>query len=172
MPWCGFNNDMAAGLALFARGLNAQKERSTTMPLCGWNATMTAGLEKFSGGLAIQTDKRAAEEGVPLRDIPGIELAELDMMAASLEASPKRIELEGVLGLTLYVRHLYREFAKQVAAEPSISAKGGFDAATANISATMFAMEDHYYQNLRPNNPHLQAIALITEFLESRLQAK
>jgi hypothetical protein len=108
MPWCGFNQQMAEGLALFVSGIStAYNQREKIMPLCGYNKTMAQGLGKFAQGLAVQTEKRAREESVSIDKIPEIEITELDWFLDSLGDSDKQDELAGIIGLTIFVRYLY-----------------------------------------------------------------
>jgi hypothetical protein len=152
------------------------------MTWCGFNETMAKGLQLFGLGLSIQTDKRATEEGVSLGNIPQIELAELDLMVKHLqdripfEDDSVRVRLEGVLGLTLFVRYLYREIPlwknEQLSRKKKITAQEAFRSTIGRINLLLFDMEEHYYTELRPNYPRPKAIKLMVEWLKEYVKLK
>ena len=158
---------MAEGLLRFASGSKHLKE--SNMPLCGYNAAMADGLGEFARGLAVQTDKRAIEEKVSVPQIPAIELNELDRFLASVRTSSKQEGLSGIIGLTMFVRHLYTEMDKLTAADPSMTAQAAFDRVVKRTNDLMFAMEDHYYTELRPKLGVEGAIEALGPYLESQV---
>ena len=139
------------------------------MTFCGHNDTMANGLAAFGKGLAIQTDKRAADENVPLAEIPAIELAELRWLNEALANSPKRAALGGIASLGLFVTFLYEELARRLRKNPSLSAEAAFAGIMEEQNRLLFAMEDHYYKHLRPNLPRADAIQGICTFLEEQV---
>ena len=139
------------------------------MPLCGYNSTMARGLADFCSGLAVQTKKRADEESVSVPEVPAIELAELDLFLKSLSASAKKNELAGIIGLTMFVRHLYAEMQELTKNDASISVDAAFRQVVDRINRSMFEMEDHYYGELRPKLGIDKAIQKLTPFLEQRV---
>ena len=170
MPWCGFNETMARGLTEFVCGLGLElRQRTDDMTFCGMNDTMAGGLNEFGAGLAVQTEKRAHDECVPLTGIPVIELAELNVLNEALRQSPKQKPLAGIIALGLFVTFLYEKLDKRLKTDPSLTAEQAFAAIMAEQNALLFAMEDHYYENLRPNFERSDAIRRIVSFLEERV---
>ena len=177
MPWCGFNEDMASGLRVFALGSkagvgirNQTQQLEDNMPFCGYNENMASGIGRFSGGLVAQTKKRAEAEGVPIGKIPAIEIEEINALLAELDASPKREGLGGVIAVGLLIRFFYSTLEAKLAGNPSLTIERAFEEIVEELNRHLFAMEAHYYEELRPNFPRLEAIRRIRGFLETQVK--
>jgi hypothetical protein len=169
MPLCGWNDDMANGLALFVTGSINQPAGETYMAWCGHNEKMADGLGSFAGGLVRQTNQRAKEENVPVSSIPVIEMEEIDALLEELQSSSHRQSLAGVMAVGQLIRHFYAELGEALARDPAKSVEQVFGEKVAELNRLLFAMEEYYYNNLRPYNPRLVAIRLIRGFLEERV---
>ncbi len=177
MPWCGFNEDMANGLRIFAVGPKAEastrnqtQQTEGDMPLCGHNENMASGIGRFSGGLVVQTKKRAEVEGVPIGQISKIEIEEINALLAELNDSPKREKLGGVIAVGLLIRFFYATLETKLASNPTLTVEGVFDEIVEELNRHLFAMEAHYYEELRPNFPRIEAIRRIRGFLETQIK--
>jgi hypothetical protein len=131
--------------------------------------TMASGLEEFAQGVAVQTEKRALDEHVRVREVPAIEIAELDQFRSSLENSRKKDELAGILGLTIFVRYLYAQIQELMAKNPELSAANAFKTVIDRTNHLMFEMEEYYYDDVRPKLGIKKAIAALGPFLEERV---
>jgi hypothetical protein len=167
MPLCGYNEDMAKGLALFVTGSTPTKE--TMMAWCGHNKDMASGVGTFSGGLALQTNKRAKDEGVAISSIPAIEIEEIDALMEVLEASPKKAELAGVRAIGSLIRFFYTKLDERLSINPTCSVESIFASEVGELNRLLFDMEAHYYEHLRPKHERLTAIRLIREYLEGEV---
>lgn len=169
MPLCGWNDDMANGLSLFVTGSINQPAGEINMAWCGHNEKMADGLGSFAGGLVRQTKQRAKDEGVPVSAIPAIEMEEIDALLEELQASPSRDKLAGVMAVGQLIRYFYAVLGSTLAKDPALSVEQVFSEQVAELNRLLFAMEENYYQNLRPNHPRLDAIRLIRGFLETEV---
>lgn len=182
MPLCGYNEDMANGLRIFAGGFQegskagmriltqTQPKLEDDMTFCGHNESMALGIGRFSGGLAAQTRKRAEEEGLVVGKIPAVEIEEINTLLTELNSSPKRDGLGGIIAIGLLIRFFYATLEAKLAKNPSLPIEGAFREIVEELNRLLFAMEAHYYEELRPNLPRLEAIRRIRSFLEAQVE--
>jgi hypothetical protein len=167
---------MAHGLQRLAEGLvsqvvhlKTQRKENHMPPLCGYNSEMSSGLKEFTEGLAVQTEKRAVNEEVSLAQIPAIEMEEIDALLHELQTSPQRAELQGVVAVGTLIRFFYAKLEKELNDDPTQSAETVFSKIVDEQNRLLFGMENHYYRDLRPNFPRLEAIRRIRNFLETQV---
>lgn len=162
---------MAKGLSTFVLGKKSthQTTKESNMTFCGHNKGMADGVNSFVGGLVIQTKKRAGAEKVSVAEIPAIEIAEIDALLTALNASPKKDALAGVMAVGSLIRFFYAELGKRLAKDSSLTVDVVFQEVVEELNRNLFAMEEHYYENLRSNFPRLEAIRKIKDFLETQM---
>ena len=140
------------------------------MSVCGWNDTMAAGLKLFAEGLAVQTEKRAAEEGIPVSQVPTVEIPELKALLDSMSYSEKcHRELEGIFAVTMLAHFLYRRMGESENSATATSAKDALVNASREVSSLFAAMEEHNVQNLRPRYPYREAMWRLARYLDDRV---
>ena len=169
MPLCGWNSDMAAGLTRFVTGATQTYSEEIDMTWCGHNESMANGIDSFVGGLALQTMKRAEDEGVTPAEIPKIEVEEIDALLGALNASSKKGRLAGVMAIGQLIRFFYVRLEEELVRRPDQPVVDIFTREVNELNRLLFGMEEHYYKDLRPHHPRLEAIRLIRGFLESQV---
>lgn len=166
---------MAQGLELFVTGRtnsgkgSEMETQENDMTFCGHNPAMAGGIGTFVGGLTIQTLKRADAEKVSVAEIPALEIEEIDALLAEINASSKKAELAGVMAVGQLIRFFYATLDAKLAEDPAKTVESIFSATVAELNRLLFAMEDNYYEVLRPSNDRLTAIRLIRGFLETQV---
>lgn len=130
---------------------------------------MAHGIESFVGGLALQTERRAKDEGVSEADIPPIEIEEIDALLEALNASPKKERLAGVMAIGQLIRFFYMRLGEELMQGPDQPVVDIFTREVNELNRLLFEMEEHYYKDLRPHHPRLEAIRLIQDFLEKEV---
>lgn len=160
---------MAAGLACFVTGSTQACTMEADMAWCGHNESMAKGIDSFVGGLAVQTMKRAEDERVTPAEIPPIEIGEIDALLEALNASPQKERLAGVMAIGQLIRFFYMRLGEEFTQEPDQSVVDIFTREVDKLNRLLFEMEKHYYEDLRPHHPRLDAIRLIRGFLESQV---
>ncbi len=140
------------------------------MAWCGHNENMASSLTTFALGLAVQTVKRAATEKVSTAEIPALEIEEIDALLTALHESPARGRLGGVMAVGSLIRHFYQMLGERLKENPALSSEDIFQEEASELNRLLFGMEEHYYTNLRPKFPRLEAIRRIREYLEEEVK--
>ena len=91
-------------------------------------------------------------------------------MLTELYASPKKAELSGVIAVGSLIRFFYAKLEEKLGDNPARTAEEVFAEIAKEQNEILFAMEEYYYRELRPNFPRLEAIRRIRDFLEARVK--
>ncbi len=160
---------MATGLTRFVTGTNLTNIQEADMAWCGHNKSMADGINSLLGGLTLQTMKRAENEGLTVAKIPQIEMEEIDALLEALQNSPQKERLSGVMVIGQLIRFFYARLDEELTKNPDQSVADIFSREVTELNRLLFGMEEHYYTDLRPYHPRLEAIRLIRKYLESKV---